>query len=161
MHNDRMDEIDVKILEILQRKGRTKRNELADAVNLSIPSISERLRKLEEHGVLKGIFAVINPKKAGLGVTAFILIQADSAEKDADFVKKALEHPEILECHSITGDGSHMLKIRTRDTETLEKLIYLIHSWDGVKDTRTMVVLSSAKETSILPLGYLEKKIRK
>ncbi|KAA3617945.1 MAG: Lrp/AsnC family transcriptional regulator [Calditrichaeota bacterium] len=161
MHNDKLDEIDVKILEILQRQGRTKRNELAEAVSLSIPSISERLRKLEENDVLEGYYAVVNAKKVGLSVTAFILIQADSSKKNADFVGKALEHPEILECHSITGEGSHVLKIRTKDTETLERLIYLIHSWGGVKDTRTMVVLSSAKESSVLPLNYLQAKQRK
>ncbi len=161
MHNDKLDAIDVKILEILQRQGRTKRNELAEAVNLSIPSISERLRKLEENNVLEGYYAVLNPKKMGLSVTAFILLQADSSKRHPDFIAKALEHQEILECHTITGDGSHVLKIRTRDTETLEQLINIIHSWEGIKDTRTMVVLSSVKETSVIPLNYLKMKQRK
>ena len=161
MHHDKLDEIDIQILEILQREGRTKRNELAEAVKLSIPSISERLRKLEENDVLHGYNAILNPKKAGLGVTAFILILADSSTANPEFVERAINHMEILECHSITGEGSHILKIRTKNTETLEKLINQIHTWRGVKDTRTMVALSSIKETTVVPLDYLQKKRRK
>lgn len=161
MHQEKLDDIDIRILETLQKEGRTKRNELAESVKLSIPSISERLRKLEEGDVINGYRAVLNPKKVELGVTAFILILADSSKGNPEFVQRAVDHPEILECHSITGEGSHLLKIRTRNTETLEKLINQLHTWDGVKDTRTMVVLSCVKETTVLPLSYLEKRGRR
>ncbi len=142
-----MDEIDFKLLEILQKSGRTRRNDLAEQVGLSLPSVSERLRKLEENGVITGYFAKINPKMAGKDITAFIVVSVDSSKHYAQFIEHANSTDEILECHAITGQGSHLLKVRTENTSTLEKLLAKIQSWHGVSGTLTSVVLSSTKET--------------
>ncbi len=145
-----LDEIDLKILEILQKNGRTRRNTLAEVVNLSLPSVSERLRKLEEAGIITGYAAIVNPKKLGIDITAFILVQVDSSKHYHSFIDHAAGNHEILECHAITGEGSHLLKVRTENTLTLEKLLAKIQAWPGVTGTRTHLVLSSPKESTVV-----------
>ena len=135
-------------MEILQKNGRTRRNELADVVGLSLPSVGERLRKLEESGYITGYYARIDPKKAGKDITAFIFVSVDSSKHYHSFVEHANTTEEILECHATSGEGSHLLKIRTENTSTLEKLLAKIQSWTGVSGTRTHIVLSSPKETT-------------
>lgn len=142
-----IDDIDVKILETLQRKGRTKRNDLAEAVGLSLPAVAERLKKLEEAGVITGYHAVVDPKKLGKDITAFIFVTVDSSKHFGQFLEHAKAIDEVLECHAITGEASHLLKIRTTDTASLEKLLAKIQAWSGVTSTRTNLVLSTAKET--------------
>lgn len=156
MQVEKLDAVDLQILEVLQAQGRTKRNELADTVKLSIPAVSERLRKLEERGIIRSFNAVLEARKVGLEVTAFIFVMAESSTFYPEIIKRATAHEEILECHAITGEGSHILKARTRSTATLEKLLSQIQSWPGVKNTRTSIVLSSPKETTVLPLTHLK-----
>jgi Lrp/AsnC family leucine-responsive transcriptional regulator len=143
-----LDDIDLKILAILQKQGRTKRNDLAEAVGLSLPSASERLRKLEESGIILGYHAVVDATRCGKGLTGFVFVTVDSSRHYAAFLENARSQDDILECHAITGDGTHLLKIRTADTHSLEKLLAKIQSWSGVTSTRTNLVLSTAKETS-------------
>jgi len=157
MPDIKLDEIDLKILSTLQDNGRTKRNKLAEEVKLSIPSVSERLRKLEESGVILGYHSVLDARSVGLEVSAFIFLTTESSKFYAKIIERAAEHEEILECHAITGDGSHILKIRTESTETLENLLSKIQAWPGVVNTRTDVVLSSPKETNVLPLSQMKK----
>ena len=149
-----LDDIDLQLLDILQKSGRTKRNDLADAVGLSIPSVSDRLKKLEENGVLKGYFAAVDHKRLGKDITAFIFVRVDSSKHFSAFLDHARGVDDILECHAITGEGSHLLKIRTKNTESLEKLLAKIQAWNGVVSTRTNLVLSTSKETFyIKPVG--------
>ena len=143
-----IDEIDVKMLEILQRKGRTKRNDLAEAVGLSLPSVGDRLKKLEESGVIIGYHAVLDARKLCRDITAFIFVTVDSSKHFNQFLEHANALDEIQECHAITGEGSHLLKIRTTNTASLEKLLAKIQAWSGVISTRTNLVLSTSKETS-------------
>ncbi len=142
-----LDDIDLKILDILQKRGRTRRNDLAEAVGLSIPSVSDRLRKLEESGIIQGYFAKVDPKKLGKDITAFILVTVDSSKHYQAFLGHTKNVEEILECHAITGQGTHLLKVRTVNTSSLEKLLSKIQSWQGVVGTLTSVVLSTSKET--------------
>ncbi len=143
-----LDEIDVKILEILQKEGRTKRNELAERVGLSLPAVSERLKKLEESGIITGYHARINHHLLGKDITAFIIATVDSSKHFSSFLEHASTTPEVLECHAITGDGTHIIKVRTDNTAGLEKLLAKIQSWQGVAKTTTSVVLSTSKETT-------------
>ena len=143
-----LDDIDVRILTILQKQGRTKRNDLAEAVGLSLPSVSERLRKLEEAGIILGYHAVVDAPRCGKALTGFIVVTVDSSKHFQAFLENARTQDDILECHAITGEGSHLLKVRTADTHSLEKLLAKIQSWAGVTSTRTNLVLSTAKETS-------------
>jgi Lrp/AsnC family leucine-responsive transcriptional regulator len=143
-----LDDIDVKILEILQRRGRTRRNDLAESVGLSLPSVSERLRKLEEHGVITGYHATLDYRKLGRDITAFIAVTIDSSRHYLQFIEHAQSHDDILECHAVTGDATHLLKVRTTNTAALEKLLAKIQTWAGVQSTRTSLVLSTSKETA-------------
>jgi len=147
-----LDEIDIAILNHLQENGRAQRNQIAELVKLSVPSVSERMRKLEERGLITGYNAILSSKDFHFDITAFMFVEVDGSEHYPAFVKQAQEEREILECHSITGDGSHFLKVRTKNTTSFERLLSKIQSWPGVSKTRSNLVLSSFKETRSLPI---------
>lgn len=148
-----LDEIDVTILDLLQKNGRTRRNDIAHTVGLSIPSVSERLKKMEENGFITGYVALLDPKKVGKDITAFITVTVDSSKHYNSFIDHARSTDEILEIHSVTGNGTHLLKIRTENTSTLEKLLAKIQAWAGIVNTTTNVVLSTMKETNRLKIS--------
>jgi len=152
-----IDETDLKILDFLQENARMKRNEIAEKIGLSLPSVTDRMNKLEELGVVEKYQLKLNHKKLGKDITAFIFVTSDSSAHYNDFIHHAQGSPEILECHSITGDGSHVLKIRTENTSSLEKLLAKIQSWKGVRSTRTSIVLTSHKETFSIDLKHCLK----
>ena len=148
-----LDEVDLVILQQLQQHGRRKASELAEITHLSVPAVGDRIRKLEEAGIIMGYHAVIDHRKVGWDVSAFIVVTVDSSERYPAFIGQVQKDDEILECHAITGEGTHLLKIRTQTTESLEKLLARIQSWPGVAQTRTRVTLSSPKETRVIPLA--------
>ncbi len=147
-----MDEKDKLILSLLQKDGRMTASEMAEKVDLSVPAVTERIRKLTEGSVLKEFRAVVDAKKVGYDVTAYILLDMSSSNSYGDMVQYAQDNDEVLECHSITGEGSHILKVRTHDTSSLESLLRNIQSWPGVIRTHTMIVMSTFKEATCLTL---------
>lgn len=147
---DRLDATDAHILHLLQTDGRLKRNQVAEAVGLSLPAASERMRKLEEKGVVTGYHAVLDPKRLHVDVAAFVRVSVDGSEHYAAFVAAATALDEVQEVHSITGEGSHLLKVRTRNTTTLERLLAAIQRLPGVRGTQTSIVLTTLKETRYL-----------
>jgi Lrp/AsnC family leucine-responsive transcriptional regulator len=108
------------------------------------------MRKLEERGVVTGYHAVLDAKRIGYDVAAFVRIQQAGSEHYPDFLAAVQEMPEVQEVHSITGEGSHLLKVRTRNTTTLEALLADIQRLPGVRGTQTSIVLSTTKETRYL-----------
>ncbi len=142
-----LDEIDIEILNHLQENGRAQRNKLAEIVGLSVPSVSERMRKLEERGLIQSYNAILDAKKFHYDITAYMFVEVEGSENYPDFIENCKQHSEVLECHSITGEGSHILKVRTKNTSSFEKLLSQIQSWKGVHKTRSNIVLSSFKET--------------
>ena len=147
-----MDEKDKLILSLLQKDGRMTASEMAGEVDLSVPAVTERIRKLTEGGVLKDFRAVLDAKKVDYDVTAYILLDMSSSSSYGDMVQYAQDNDEVLECHSITGEGSHILKVRTHDTSSLESLLRNIQSWPGVIRTHTMIIMSTFKEATYLQL---------
>jgi Lrp/AsnC family transcriptional regulator, leucine-responsive regulatory protein len=147
-----LDDLDIKILNKLQENGRTKRNQLAETVGLSLPSVSERLNKLEERGVIEGYYARVNRKVFNYDIMAYILVTMDTSKHYKNLINHVEKNPQILECHSVLGEGSHLLKAVLRNTEALEKLLGEIQSWPGVTATKTTFVLSTIKETTKLEL---------
>ena len=145
-----LDNLDIKILNMLQTKGRTKRNQIAEAVDLSIPSVSERLHKLEENKIIEGYFTKLNRKVFGYDIMAFILVMMDSSKHYKSLITHVEKKPEIIECHSVLGEGSHLLKAIVKNTDALEKLLSEIQSWTGVTATKTTFVLSTIKETTVI-----------
>lgn len=147
-----LDDLDIKILNILQENGRTKRSQIADEISMSIPSVSERLHKMEEKDIIQGYFAKVNRKKFGYDIMVFILINMESSKHFKTLISKVEKIPEILECHSILGDASHILKVIVKNSESLERLLGDIQSWPGVINTKTYFILSTIKESNKIPI---------
>ena len=145
-----LDDLDLKILNALQQNGRTKRNEIAEMVGLSVPSISERLKKLEDNKIIEGYYTKLKRQSFGYDILAFILVMMDSSKHYKDLIKHVDKHPNILECHSVLGEGSHLLKVLVKNTEALEKLLSEVQTWTGVTGTKTTYVLSTLKETTAI-----------
>lgn len=147
-----LDNLDIKILNILQKNGRTKRNQLAEAVGLSLPSVSDRLKKLEENGFIEGYYTKLNMKKFGYDLMAHILVMMDSSKHYKDLITRVDKKSEILECYSVLGEGSHMMKVIVKNSEALEKLLGEIQAWPGVNGTKTIFILSTVKETTVIDI---------
>lgn len=143
-----LDDLDLKILRSLQQNGRTKRNEIAEQVGLSVPSVSERLKKLEDNKIIEGYYTKVNRQAFGYDILAFILVMMDSSKHYKDLIKHVEKNPNILECYSVLGEGSHLIKVCVKNTEALEKLLSEIQTWLGVTSTKTTYVLSAIKETT-------------
>jgi Lrp/AsnC family leucine-responsive transcriptional regulator len=151
-----IDEIDAKILELLQRRGRMQRSDVAEEVDLSISAVSERMRKLEARGVIEDYTAVVDAKRLRLDITAFIRVSVDGSEHYSNFVDEVKDMDHVLEVHSITGAGSHLMKVRTADTTALERFLSDIQALPGVSKTTTSIVLSTFKETRTVPTEPME-----
>lgn len=150
-----MDSIDKKILRLLQANARVTASEIAGEVNLSIPAVSERLKKLETSGIIKQYTTIINPEMLNKTLMAIIFITLERpkySEIFADFVKGK---NDILECHYLAGDYDYALKIMTENTATLQELLNHIKSVQGVQKTRTIIILSSTKNNySVVPEDF-------
>jgi len=146
------DEIDSKILNRLQENGRIKRSELSTEVGLSLPSLSDRIRKLENKGIIEGYYAKLSREALGYDLMALISVVMDSSKNYKKLIVHVNKHAEIIECYSILGEGSHMLKVVVKNREALEKLLAKIQSWTGVTRTITSFVLSTIKETNKLKI---------
>jgi Lrp/AsnC family transcriptional regulator, leucine-responsive regulatory protein len=149
-----LDRIDTQLLALLQENGRISQHDLAKAVGLSAPAVAERLRKLEERGVIRQFTALLNAKLLGLDIAAFIFVGVSGSKYFDEFRSRVEATPQIAECHSITGQGSHLLKIRAENTAALERLLAQIQAWPGVQWTTTSIVLSTVKESTATPLPY-------
>jgi Lrp/AsnC family transcriptional regulator, leucine-responsive regulatory protein len=148
---EKLDATDAHILDLLQKDGRIKRKDVADAVGLSLPSASERMRKLEERGVVTGYHATLDAKRLGVDVAAFVRVSVDGSEHYPAFIAAVSAMDAVQELHSITGEGSHLLKVRVRNTSALEQLLGQLQALPGVRGTQTSIVLSTLKETRYLP----------
>ena len=141
-----LDHIDLKILYILQNDGRRRLADIAEEVDLSAPAVMERVKKLEASGVILGYQALLDGKKVGKDITAFIGVSVGNQRDIDKFATQMMRHADVLECHHVTGDESFILKVKAANTGALEKLLGIIRSVEGVTRTVTKVVLSTAKE---------------
>ena len=151
------DKKDIKILDILQADGRSTASDIAKKVDLSIPAVGERIKKLTEKGLIKQFSAILDHKQIGLDLTAFVFIISEHSDHYNEFVEKTKETKAIVECHSITGGGSHILKVRVKNSQSLEDFLYEIQNWPGVSRTQSNVVLSTYKETTSEDLTTLKE----
>jgi Lrp/AsnC family transcriptional regulator, leucine-responsive regulatory protein len=158
-----LDDTDLKILSILQANGRCPLAEIAKEVDLSSPAVMERVKKLEAGGVIRSYQAVLDGKKVGRDITAFIGVSVGHQRDMEKFWSQMIQRDEVLECHHVTGEESFILKVKTGNTASLEKLLGEVRSVEGVTRTVTKVVLSTAKESQTLALdrgvvGHLTKR---
>lgn len=147
-----IDRTDLKIVYILQNNGRARLADIADEVALSAPAVMERVKKLEASGVIKGYQALVDGKKVGKDITAFIGVSIGNQRDIDKFAVDMLRYHDVLECHHVTGDESFILKVKSANTGSLERLLGEIRSVEGVTRTVTQVVLSTAKESQIFHL---------
>lgn len=141
-----IDGIDRQLLEELQTDCKRSLKEIGAAVGLSAPSVMERVRKLEHAGIIRGYHALLDSRKVGLDISAFIGVSISNPMLLTAFEKWVDRIPQVLECHHVTGGHTLLLKVKTQNTEDLEQLISRLRSMDGVASTETMVVLSTHTE---------------
>lgn len=136
-----LDQRDLDIIAALQEDARSTFADIARRVGLSPSSVHDRVRKLEEAGVIRGYRAIVNPEAVGLFVTALVSVTPLDPKQPDDLPLRVDEFPEIEDCFSVAGDENYILKVRTRTTGDLEDLLRRIREKGGVR-TRTTVVLS-------------------
>jgi len=155
----RLDSIDRKILKELQADGRITNVELASRVGISAPPCLRRVRALEEAGYIKGYHAEIDRHKIGLGVLAFVRLDADrnTGERTREMEEAIRRIPEIVSCHYISGTGTFELQVVARDLDAFSQLAReVLINLPNVKDLHTSFSLGEVKASSSLPLGHLK-----
>ena len=154
-----MDARDADIVEALQRDARATQQEIAQRLKISQPAVAERIRKLEDRGVITGYAARVDPTKVGKDVTAFVGVAISHPKHFDAFARQIEELPEILEAHRVAGRDSYLLKVRTSNTRTLDDLlINVLRRLPGVTRTETTVVLASIKEDTFIPVASQQEE---
>ena len=148
-----MDTLDYKIIQALMHNGRMTWSELAGVLGLSSPAAADRVRRLEEQGVITGYTAIIHAESVGCDLAALIAVSLEKPEHREAFLTKINTMSEIQECHHTAGDEDYLLKVRCRGTKDLERIISQeLKTLPGILKTKTTIILSTVKETSNLPL---------
>ena len=146
-----MDQIDRQLLELLQRNAKASYASLGTQVGLSVSSVNERVRKLQDSGYIKQFSALLDHDSLGLKVIAFVTVQMDDVRAARQFESAIDGLPEVQECHFVTGEYSYLLKVVCRDTKHLQLLIQeRIQPLKSVVRTNTVIALSSPKVTTAL-----------
>ena len=149
---------DRKLLEILQREGRLTNLELAARVNLSASACLRRVRALEDSGVIRRYAALVDPAKVGLGLLAFVNVKLEKRGRmptDA-FARAVKDWPEVVGCHSLTGDMDYVLRVHVADLQHFSRFVMdSLLKHPGVLDVKSSFVLEEVKETTALPLAQL------
>jgi Lrp/AsnC family transcriptional regulator, leucine-responsive regulatory protein len=152
----RLDDIDARILAILQRDGRRPYAEIGAEVGMSGPSAHERVKKLEARGVIRGYAAVVDPELVGLGVTGFVWVTQAPGTIAVDLAPDFAEILEVEACDRIAGEGDYLLKVRAADTAGLERVVRRVQCTPNVYRTETDIAFSTAFERRPLPVPARE-----
>ena len=148
-----MDALDRKALPLLMKDGRITWSDLGQALGLSAPAAAERVRKLEEHGVIKAYMAILDAESLGYSLTAFVSVTLADQRKRNAFHAGVRRLDQIVECHHVAGDDDFLLKVRCRGTRDLDRLLVEeLKGKMGVARSRTTVVLDTMKETPAIPV---------
>ena len=149
-----LDAKDRQILAHVQRDGKMSQAEIARRVGLSAAAVNERLKKLEQAGVIRRYAAQVDARAVGASVTAFVEVFIEHPRFEAAFLARVMKLDEVMECHHITGEFSLLIKVRVADIDSLQQLLlHELNGMEGVRQTRTVMVLSTAKEESFVPTG--------
>ncbi len=155
-----IDLVDLKIVEELGSNGRVRLSELAEIVGLSIPSVSERLDKLQKKGIIKKFTTEVDERRLGFDIQAFVWVRVDSSKHYKSFMEHVLREEEIMECYAVTGEGSHILRVMTHNTASLEDLLSRVQSWPGVLGTNTSFVLSQIKRNTRISSDIVRRNLQ-
>jgi Lrp/AsnC family leucine-responsive transcriptional regulator len=149
-----LDPVDRQILALLQDNARIPQAEIARTVGLAPSAVLERIRKLEARGVVRDYVTVLDPRALDQRLLAFVAVRTTDRPGEARVSDTLAAIPEVLEAHQVAGDDCLLLKIRARDPEHLSQILReRIGSVEGVRSTRTTIVLETIKESPRLPLG--------
>ena len=154
-----LDKFDLAILQELQREGRLTNAELAARVGLSAAPCWRRVRALEEGGYILGYRAELDRRKVGLGVMAFVRVDAERNTGDATRVlEEAIRQlPEVISCHYISGNGTFELQVVSPDLDSFSRFaLHSLINLPNVKDLQTSFSLGEVKAAGLLPLGHLQ-----
>lgn len=153
---EKLDRYDHMILDILQKQGRISNQELAEAINLSPSPTLRRVKQMEENGLIDGYVALLNARKLGLTLMAFIGISMDkhTPERFNGLEEKLASYPEVLECHLITGQSAdYLLKVIVKDMDAYQQfLLQKLTRIEGVTGVHTSFVMKSPIKSTALPL---------
>lgn len=139
------------------RHGRATWAELGQFLHLSAPSAADRVRKLEQRGVIIGYAALVDPALVGRPLTAYISVSLASHRNRVAFLRGISKLDQVAECHHVAGDDDYLLKVRCRGTQDLDHLLAIeLKGKLGVARTRTTIVLSTAKESVRIPIAVAE-----
>lgn len=155
MSGTKLDQIDRKVLEILQSNAKITNAQLSKEIGLSPAPTLERVKKLETSGIIQSYHAQLDRERIGLGVTTFVMVTLVGHKKETTmaFVDRANQIPEIIECHHITGSGDFLLKVISKDIAAYQALMLdVINEIGEVASTQTMVIMSTFKESKVLPI---------
>ena len=153
-----LDRIDLRLLSLLQQDGRATNADIAAQVNLSPSACLRRIQRLEAAGVIQGYAALVDPKRVGLGLQAFVRVQLEKhGQHGLDrFIEGVDSWDEVVACHALTGDMDYLLQVVVQDLEHFSRFLLdkLINA-TGVADVNSSFVLRTVKQTGALPLGHL------
>lgn len=153
---EKLDRYDHMILDILQKQGRISNQELAEAINLSPSPTLRRVKQMEENGLIDGYVALLNARKLGLTLMAFIGISMDkhTPERFSSLEEKLASYPEVLECHLITGQSAdYLLKVIVKDMDAYQQfLLQKLTRIEGVTGVHTSFVMKSPIKSTALPI---------
>jgi Lrp/AsnC family transcriptional regulator, leucine-responsive regulatory protein len=156
-----LDATDRAILELLQANGRVSNADIARQLGMAPSAILDRIRKLEQRGIIQGYAARINPVAVGLGLTAFVMVRTEERIGTGAIGQALSRQPEVLEVHHVAGEDCYLVKVRVPDTEALSRLLReRFGRLKGVRGTRTTIVLSTVKDTAALPLALVPEAVR-
>jgi Lrp/AsnC family transcriptional regulator, leucine-responsive regulatory protein len=153
-----LDRLDLALLAELQREGRITNAELAERVGLSASACLRRVQRLEAEGVIAGYAALVDPKRVGLGLEAFVRVQLRSHEAGVvqTFVERIQDWDDVVACHALTGDMDYLLHIAVEDLDHFSRfLLDRLLNASGVADVNTSFVLRTVKPRRGFPLGHL------
>jgi len=150
-----LDRTDRLILDTLQREGRIANNELAEKVKLSPSPCLRRVRSLEERGLIVGYAALLDPVAVGLGLRAYVSVKLEQKGQApaARFARAVNAWPEVIECHSLTGDMDYLLRVQVQDLADYSRfMMHRLLEHPGVADVRSSFALETVKSTTVLPV---------
>lgn len=152
-----LDPIDLSILNQLQANARVSNADIARQLGMAPSAILDRIRKLEQRGVILGYTTLIAPAAVGLGLTAFILVRTEERVGSGAIGQALSRIPEVQELHHVAGEDCYLVKVRVADTEGLSRLLRdRFGRLKGVRNTRSTIVLSTVKESMTFPLAQEE-----
>lgn len=153
-----MDAADLRIVGLLQDNARKTQSEIAKEVGLSQPAVADRIRKLEERGVIVGYVARVDAAELGVDITAFIGVGIEHPKFFEGFTRKVRGLREVLECHRVAGEDSYLLKVKTKNTRSLDRLLVeVLRTLPGVTRTHTTIVLATIKEDTYVAAAPAEQ----